>query len=344
MLNKLLPICYYSMAGSYFCTMKPLNQYNAFLEKAIAKHRYGKEPQSLYEPIRYLMGLGGKRLRPMLTLLAYSIFKKDVKTCVPYAVAVEAFHNFTLMHDDIMDKAPLRRGQKTVHTKWNINTAILSGDVMLVKVYEMFSNLEPETFKEVVISFNRCAAEVCEGQQWDMEFENLEKVSETEYINMIRLKTAVLLGFSLELGALLAGAGSDQRKALREFGTNIGIGFQLKDDLLDAYADPEKFGKQVGGDIIANKKTFLLIKALELSRGKMRTELYEWLGLRKFNKQQKVEAIKKIYDALSVPALAEKKITSCFTKGFNNLAKVQGDAQAISMLRDYTESLIERQS
>ena len=267
--------------------MQQLKLYLSLLEKEISKQKYGKQPASLYEPIRYLMSLGGKRLRPMLALLSYSLYKNDAKAIVPYAVAVEAFHNFTLMHDDIMDKAPLRRGKQTVHEKWNVNTAILSGDVMLVKVYDMFLGIEPEKLKVVLKAFNQCAAEVCEGQQWDMEFETTDRVTEAEYINMIRLKTAVLLGFSLELGAILADAPEEDRKALREFGTNIGIGFQLKDDLLDAYADPEKFGKQVGGDIIANKKTFLLIKAREKAQGKTKKQLDEWLALRKFNKNKK---------------------------------------------------------
>jgi geranylgeranyl diphosphate synthase type II len=237
--------------------------YLKLIEAEIKRNKFGKEPASLYEPIRYLMGLGGKRMRPLLTLLSYSLYKDDVKSIVPFAVAIEAFHNFTLMHDDIMDNAPLRRGDKTVHEKWNVNTAILSGDVMLVKVYDMLLSLDAEKLKPVLQKFNTCAAEVCEGQQWDMEFETLASVSESQYINMIRLKTAVLLGFSLEFGAILANSSVEDQNALREFGVNIGIGFQLKDDLLDAYADPKKFGKQVGGDIIANKKTYLLIKALE---------------------------------------------------------------------------------
>src|SRR5690349_17372384 len=286
--------------------MSSIAQYQQWLEQEIRKQKFWKSPASLYEPIRYIMELGGKRLRPMLTLLAYSLFRDDVKRIVPYAVAVEAFHNFTLMHDDIMDKAPLRRGKQTVHEKWNVNTAILSGDVMLVKVYDMFLGIEPEKMKVVLKAFNQCAAEVCEGQQWDMEFETTDQVTEAEYINMIRLKTAVLLGFSLELGAILGDAPEEDRKALREFGTNIGIGFQLKDDLLDAYADPEKFGKQVGGDIIANKKTFLLIKAREKAQGKMKKQLDEWLALKKFNKNKKVAGVKAIYDDLGVPALAEK--------------------------------------
>lgn len=215
---------------------------------------------------------------------------------------------------------------------------------MLVKVYDMFLNIEPAKLKLVLKAFNQCAAEVCEGQQWDMEFETTDVVSEAQYINMIRLKTAVLLGFSLELGAILADASEDDRKALREFGTNIGIGFQLKDDLLDAYADPEKFGKQVGGDIIANKKTFLLIKAREKAQGKIKRELAEWLAVKKFNKKQKVEAVKSIYNTLGVQSLAEKKVDQFFRKGFDNLERLSIHADARALLKNYTEALIGRQS
>lgn len=324
--------------------MPPLKNYQQWIELEIQKQRYGKQPPSLYEPIRYLMNLGGKRLRPMLTLLSYSLFRDDVRRVVPVAVAVEAFHNFTLMHDDIMDKAPLRRGKPTVHEKWNVNTAILSGDVMLVKVYDMFLQLESETLKTVLAAFNQCAAEVCEGQQWDMDFETTSRVTEAQYINMIRLKTAVLLGFSLELGAILAGAGADDRKALREFGTSIGIGFQLKDDVLDAYADPKKFGKQIGGDIIANKKTFLLIQALQKAKGKTKADLTYWLEARKFRKQEKVKAVKTIYDQLGVAAGAEKKISHFFTKGFQSFESVRGNEAAKNLLKDFTQALIERQS
>ncbi|MBI3482391.1 MAG: polyprenyl synthetase family protein, partial [Bacteroidetes bacterium] len=254
------------------------------------------------------MALGGKRLRPMLTLLSYSLYKNDVEKIIQYAVAVEAFHNFTLLHDDIMDQAPLRRGKKTVHEKWNVNTAILSGDVMVVKVYEMFLGLEESKLKAVLKIFNPCAAEVCEGQQWDMEFETKPKVTEQQYLEMIRQKTAVLLGFSLELGAALAGASETDQKALRDFGTNIGIGFQLKDDLLDVYANKKKFGKQVGGDIIANKKTFLLIKALEKAKGNQKKELGKWLSSKKFDQGNKVKAITSIYNELDIRALTEKKM------------------------------------
>ncbi len=320
-----------------------ISKYQQYIEQEIKKHKYGKEPLSLYEPIRYLMNIGGKRMRPMLTLLSYSLFKEDVKTAVPYAVAIEAFHNFTLMHDDIMDNAPLRRGNLTVHEKWNVNTAILSGDVMQVKVYDMLLSLPTEKFKTVVTSFNKCATEVCEGQQWDMEFEAKNVVTEVQYINMIRQKTAVLLGFSLEMGAILADASAEDRKALREFGTNIGIGFQLKDDLLDAYADPKKFGKQVGGDIISNKKTFLLIKALEKATPKQKKELNFWLSEKKFKKQEKVNAVKEIYNVLNIPTLTEKKINQYFTKGFSQLEKLSSP-NGKEVLKSFAENLIERQS
>jgi len=324
--------------------MHVLTSYKNAIEQEIRKQSFGKEPDSLYEPIRYLMSLGGKRLRPLLVVLAYSLFKKNTNASIKYAVAVEAFHNFTLMHDDIMDNAPLRRGNPTVHEKWNVNTAILSGDVMLVKVYDLFLTLKPDTLKPVLKAFNTCAAQVCEGQQWDMEFETMNTVSVDQYINMIRLKTAVLLGFSLEFGGILANASAADRKALREFGVNIGIGFQLMDDLLDAYADPKKFGKQVGGDIIANKKTFLLITALERAGRKQRNTLDAWLTLKKFNKKKKVEAVKEIYDQLDIPLLTLEKINSYFSKGFKSLEKVKGNEASKNILKKFTEELISRQS
>ena len=321
-----------------------LSRYHKLIESEISRQKFGKTPSSLYEPIRYLMGLGGKRLRPMLTLLSYSLFKNDVKSVVKYAAAVEAFHNFTLMHDDIMDKAPLRRGKPTVHEKWNVSTAILSGDVMLVKVYDMLLSIDPKKLRRVYSAFNKCAAEVCEGQQWDMEFESKSSVSEEEYLEMIKLKTAVLLGFSLEFGAILAGASDKDCKALREFGTNIGIGFQLKDDLLDAYGDPQKFGKQVGGDIVANKKTFLLIKALELAEGDAKNELEKWLLSKEFKNEEKVSAVTRIYDALGVHALADKKIDGYFKKGFAKLNALSCSPKKAQDLREFAEALIERQS
>ena len=285
------------------------------IEKEISNLPLGSTPKSLYDPIRYIMKLGGKRLRPMLVLTGYQLYKSDVESVAKYAAAVEAFHNFTLMHDDIMDNAPLRRGKPTVHEKYNSNTAILSGDVMLVKVYDMFLSLPDHQLKEVLRLFNKTASEVCEGQQMDMDFETMKKVSEKEYLEMIRLKTAVLLGFSLELGAILADAPKEDRKALYEFGVNIGLSFQLMDDLLDVYGDQKKFGKAVGGDIVSNKKTYLLIKAFR----KKNAELNKWLSLRKFDKKKKVEAVKKIYDSANVRNLTIKKSEEYYNKAIRCL-------------------------
>lgn len=312
------------------------------IEAAIRREKFGKKPASLYEPIRYIMSLGGKRLRPMLVLLAYGLYRRDFKKALPYAVAVEAFHNFTLMHDDIMDNAPLRRNKPTVHEKWNVNTAILSGDVMLVQVYDMLSGLHPDILKEALPKFNRTAREVCEGQQLDMDFETRDKVSEKEYLEMIRLKTAVLLGFSLEFGALLAGAPESDQKLLYDFGVSVGIGFQLKDDLLDVYAEKEKFGKQVGGDIISNKKTFLLIKALERATGKTKSELQNWIGMKKFSKSAKVKAVTAIYDRLDIRKLTELKIESYFTRGFNALNSMHTDL-SMKEIQEYAQVLMDRQ-
>jgi len=278
----------------------------------------GTSPKSLYDPIRYIMKLGGKRLRPNLVLMAYGLYRDDAEKIIKYAVAVEAFHNFTLMHDDIMDNAPLRRGKPTVHKKYNSNTAILSGDVMLVKVYDMFLPLPDHQLKQVLTLFNKTAAEVCEGQQLDMDFETQKKVSEKQYLEMIRLKTAVLLGFSLELGAILAEAPEEDRKALYDFGVNIGVGFQLMDDLLDVYADQKKFGKTVGGDIVSNKKTYLLIKALERNK----TDLNKWLSAKKFDKKKKVAAIKGIYDSLGIRQLTQKKADQYFEEGYRCMGRI----------------------
>ncbi len=320
-----------------------VDKYLSLIEAEIKREKFGNEPKSLYQPLRYIMALGGKRLRPLLAVLSYSLYRKDIKKIIPYAVAVEAFHNFTLLHDDIMDKAPLRRGKATVHERWNVNTAILSGDVMLVKVYDMLLSLEENKLKKVLKVFNRCAAEVCEGQQWDMEFEARKKVTEKQYLEMIRLKTGVLLGFSLELGALLADAPAHDQQALRDFGINIGIGFQLKDDWLDVYADKRKFGKQIGGDIISNKKTYLLIKALHSAKGKMRVDLNRWLSANTFVKAEKVKAVTFIYDSLHLSPATEKKITYFFDKGFSCLDTLSSPLHT-EQLRNYIANLMQRES
>lgn len=313
------------------------------LDAEIARQRYGDQPAELYEPIRYLMALGGKRLRPVLTLLGTSLYTDDWQRALRPAIAVEVFHNFTLMHDDIMDRAPLRRGQPTVHEKWNGNVAILSGDVMLVQAYELLLDVEPDLLRPVLARFNRTAAEVCEGQQWDMNFETRTTVSEAEYLEMIRLKTAVLLGFALELGAMLGHAPAADAFALRQIGQNIGLGFQLKDDYLDVYGQPDKFGKLVGGDILANKKTFLLIDALEKAQGATRAELDRWLGAKEFNPVEKVEAVTAIYDSLGVGKTTEELMNRYFGNAFQLLHELPAEPRRKATLRLFAEQLIGRE-
>lgn len=323
--------------------MNPAVFADALLTQIKTTH-YGDHPPELYDPIRYIMDLGGKRLRPLMTLLATYLFTDDWQKALKPAVAVEVFHNFTLMHDDIMDQAPLRRGQPTVHEKWNHNIAILSGDVMLVNAYELLLDVETPILKQVLARFNRTAAEVCEGQQLDMNFETRDNVTEAEYIEMIKLKTSVLLGFALELGGLIARADDNSVAHLREGGINIGIGFQLKDDLLDVYGDPLKFGKQVGGDIIANKKTFMLIEALEKAEGQIKTELLHWLNRTEFDKAEKVEAVTRIYDQLGIRQIVETRMNQYFASGFANLEQVVAEPARKALLIDFATQLVQRES
>jgi geranylgeranyl diphosphate synthase type II len=314
------------------------------LESFIREQNFGEDPKELYDPITYILSLGGKRIRPLLSLLAYGLYKKDPESILSQASAVEVFHNFTLMHDDIMDQAPLRRGKATVHEKWNENVAILSGDVMLVRAYDLLLPTPPTLLPKVIRLFNKTAAEVCEGQQHDMNFESREEVHEDEYVNMIRLKTAVLLGFALELGAILAEASEDDCQKIYDFGVNIGIGFQLKDDLLDVFADQAKFGKQVGGDIISNKKTYLLIKALELAEGDDKDLLDFWLTQSEFDKEEKVQAIKELYDKLRIRKMTEEKMNHYFSEGFAQLNTLHfKNEDFYQILRKITEDLIHRE-
>lgn len=314
------------------------------LEKHLQDFSYGDSPKELYEPISYIMSLGGKRIRPLLTLLAYSLYKEDYQNSLTPAMAVEVFHNFTLMHDDIMDEAPLRRGKETVHEKWDTNTAILSGDVMLVKAYEILSEVPADKLGDCLRLFNKTAREVCEGQQRDMNFETMGEVAESEYLEMIRQKTAVLLGFALQFGAILAGASKEDSQHLYDFGVNIGIGFQLKDDLLDVYADKEKFGKQVGGDIIANKKTFLLIKARELAKEEDKDRLEGWLSKTDFDKDQKVKEVTSLYNKLGIKNITEAKMTSYFDLGFAQLDDLNiSNKEMLAALKGLTQDLIDRE-
>lgn len=320
-----------------------LNEFSKALANEFATQTYGSHPVELYDPLRYLMALGGKRLRPAMTLMATALFTDDWQKAIKPASAVEVFHNFTLMHDDIMDKAPLRRGKLTVHEKWNDNIAILSGDVMLVQAYELLMDIDDHLLKRALKRFNRTAAEVCEGQQLDMNFESLETVSEEEYIQMIKLKTSVLLGFALELGAIIGGAAEEAIEALYEIGVSIGLGFQLMDDLLDVYGDPEKFGKQIGGDIIANKKTFMLIEARNLATGETKIALENWLKETNFNPVEKVAAVTAIYDSLQIKAIAQQRINAYFDKAFALLDALKVEDSRKNELRAFATMLIDRE-
>ncbi len=321
-----------------------LGKLEDFIQNLPSALELGKSPRELYDPITYILSLDGKRIRPLLSLLSYGIYKSNPEAILSQAAAVEVFHNFTLMHDDIMDDAPLRRGKEAVHVKWNKNVAILSGDVMLVKAYDLLLPSQTATLGEVIRLFNKTASEVCEGQQFDMNFESLETVQEEEYLTMIRLKTAVLLGFALQLGALLAGAEDGDAQKLYDFGVNIGVGFQLKDDLLDVYADQAKFGKQVGGDIISNKKTFLLIKALELAKDEDKKNLIYWLSLTDFDKAEKVTAVRGIYDKLGIKELTESKMNSYFQAGFAQYDTINfQNEDYFTELKRLTQDLIHRE-
>ncbi|RYF99488.1 MAG: polyprenyl synthetase family protein, partial [Chitinophagaceae bacterium] len=275
-------------------------QLHKILEEAIPQIVYPNHPKDLYEPIKYIMSLGGKRIRPVMVLMATELFTDDINSALDVALAIETFHNFTLVHDDIMDNAPLRRGKQTVHEKWGVNNAILSGDVMMVESNKHLSKVDVSVLKPVLDTFNATAQGVCEGQQLDMEFEQRTDVSIAEYIEMIRLKTAVLLGGAMKLGAIVGGANEADADLLYKFGENLGVAFQLQDDILDVYGNPEKFGKQVGGDIIANKKTFLHLKALALAKGDEGTSLTN----NSLTQEDKIKTVTALYNKYDIQQLA----------------------------------------
>lgn len=316
----------------------------AALKQEISNQKYGENPPELYEPIRYIMAIGGKRLRPMLTLIGASLYAANWQKALKPAMAVEVFHNFTLLHDDIMDKAPTRRGQPTVHKKWNDNVAILSGDVMLVKAYELLFEIEPEKLKAVLEGFSKTAAEVCEGQQLDMNFETLDNVTLDDYLNMIRLKTSVLLGFSLKLGAMLGGSTETDSEKMYQIGLNAGMGFQLMDDILDVYGDPEKFGKQVGGDIISNKKTYLLILAKNQAKPVIQEKLNYWLSATDFNISEKVSEVTNIYNLLNIKSQVEALMENYFQKCFVEIESLSLPAEKKEILAAFFKELTDRES
>ncbi len=323
--------------------MHSIEQLQIIINKAIADTKYTSEPAELYEPISYLMQLGGKRMRPVLVLISTELFGGNVLKALDAAIGIELFHNFTLMHDDIMDKAPLRRGNPTVHVKWNESAAILSGDVMFVEAYKLMIKVEDSILRKVLDIFSDTASGVCQGQQADMNFEKRADVGLGEYIEMIRLKTAVLLAGSMQIGAIIGGAEQEQADLLYEFGENLGLAFQLQDDILDVYGDPEKFGKQVGGDILADKKTFLLIKARELAIGETASELDKWLNNSDVLPENKVNAITTIYNSIGVRKLAEAEMENYVLKALNALDKIAVDNTRKELLRGFAEHLLIRE-
>ncbi|WP_145861445.1 polyprenyl synthetase family protein [Pedobacter suwonensis] len=323
--------------------MHTTEQLQQILDTAIQNLNLPGYPKQLYDPISYIINLGGKRVRPLLVLMATELFGTDANESVHAAMAIEIFHNFTLVHDDIMDNAPLRRGQATVHEKWSTNVAILSGDVMMVEANKNLAKVNPVFLKDSLDTFNSTAQGVCEGQQLDMEFEGRDDVSIAEYINMIRLKTAVLLGGALKLGAIIAGAPAKDADLIEQFGENIGIAFQLQDDILDVYADPEKFGKQVGGDIIANKKTFLLLKALELAEGDHKATLNTWTNAKAFNAQEKVETVRAVYDTLDIQQIAKEHMNHYRDKALAFFAQINVSDERKASLLTLTHQLMARE-
>lgn len=320
-----------------------MKAYIELIEEELKSYDFGFYPRELYEPINYILSLGGKRLRPVLTLMTYRIFDDNYKMAILPALGVEVFHNFTLLHDDIMDKAPIRRGSPTVHEKWNENIAILSGDVMLIRAYDLFLKSGFGELEKILIKFNKCASEVCEGQQYDMNFESTLLVTEIDYLEMIKLKTAVLLGFAAELGAILGGADEKTCNLFYKFGINIGIAFQLKDDLLDVFADTIKFGKQTGGDIISNKKTYLLIKALENAKDKTKEELDYWLKKKDFDPTEKVDAVTGIYNILGIKELTELKMNNYFKKGLEIFDSIDIEETKKLPLKELSFKLMDRE-
>ncbi len=301
-----------------------------------------KEPASLYDPILYILGLGGKRLRPILTLMTAEAFNADYKNALNAALSIEIFHNFSLIHDDIMDAAPLRRGQPTVHEKWDINTGILSGDAMLIMAYQLFENYDATTFQALAKLFSKTALEVCEGQQYDMDFETRDDVSVADYLKMITFKTAVLVGAAMKMGAIVASASKKDQEHIYEFGRLLGIAFQLQDDYLDAFGDPDTFGKQVGGDIIENKKTYLYIKAIEFSDDEDQLQLKHLFSINPTDATEKIETVKQIFQSSGSADATRKEIEKYTNKAFAVLDELSINESKKQVLKDFGHDLMDR--
>lgn len=316
-----------------------LNKVNEFL----ASLSYDRKPASLYEPIKYVLSMGGKRIRPTLMLLAYNLFKEDPEKILMNAIALETYHNYTLLHDDLMDNADMRRGKMTVHKKWNANTAILSGDSMLVLAYERMAQCDQKYLDSVLRLFTTTALEIGEGQQYDMEFENRNDVKEEEYIEMIRLKTSVLLACALKIGAILAEASAEDADNLYKFGEQIGLAFQLQDDYLDVYGDPKVFGKEIGGDITSNKKTYMLINAFNHANETQLAELQKWVTAKVFDRKEKVAAVTRLYDEIGIDKMAQDKIAYYFEQSKKYLDAVKVSADRKEELHKYAQKMMKRQ-
>lgn len=317
-----------------------LEKINSYLDNL----PYTREPQSLYEPVKYALSMGGKRIRPSLMLMAYNMFKDDPESILPTACAIETYHNYTLLHDDLMDNAAMRRGMPTVHVKWDANTAILSGDSMLVLAFQRMMQCAPDKLKPVLDLFTETSLEIGEGQQYDMDFESRTDVTEDEYIEMIRLKTSVLLACSLKLGAIQAGAPAADADNLYKFGELMGLAFQLQDDYLDVYGDPAVFGKAIGGDILCNKKTYMLINAYNCAGDDMRGELTRWVTAEEFDPAEKIAAVTAIYDKVGIKELAEQKINYYFDQSRKYLAAVNVPDERKAVLAGYTDKMMKRKS
>ncbi len=316
-----------------------LEKINSYIENL----PYTRKPQSLYEPVRYVLSMGGKRIRPSLMLMAYNMFKDDPESILPTACAIETYHNYTLLHDDLMDNAEMRRGMPTVHVKWDANTAILSGDSMLVLAFQRMMQCSENKLKPVLELFTETSLEIGEGQQYDMDFETRTDVTEDEYIEMIRLKTSVLLACALKIGAILADAPDADADNLYKFGEQMGLAFQLQDDYLDVYGDPAVFGKAIGGDILCNKKTYMLINAFNRADESRRDELLKWVTAEKFDPKEKIATVTDIYNKVGIKRLAEEKIEYYFAQSRKYLAAIKVDDERKAVLTDYTDQMMRRE-
>lgn len=303
---------------------------------------YMREPRGLYNPIEYALSLGGKRIRPLLMLLAYNLYKEDVDSIMSQAAGIETYHNCTLLHDDLMDKADMRRNKPTVHKVWNDNAAILSGDAMLVLAYRLMEDCPAKYLKKVMDVFTQTVLEICEGQQWDMEFETRNDVTAVEYIEMIRLKTSVLLAAALKIGALMGDAVPEDAQKLYDFGIKMGLAFQLQDDFLDVYGNPDVFGKNIGGDILCNKKTFMLINALSLADSRQKVTLEEWISRTDFCPQEKIKAVTELYDQIGIGRICEEKINKYYAEGLSLLESVAVPAESKAALKAFVCGLMNR--